>query len=92
MGNALAFTSGSTSLNLSQYKINAFAVWSADSTSAIILTEANTLTDVIFKHDYPAGAQNAIANPKWYSFGQGQPLGNIKAPTVTAGTVYLYFI
>ena len=88
MGNAAVIVDS----QISKFYVNAVAVWSADTTAAILLTGANTIADIIFKHDYPAGVGIAYSNPKWYSFGQAQRAENLKAPIVTAGTAFLYLV
>lgn len=92
MGNVLALTSANQPIHMDTINVNAIAFWSADTTGAALLTGANTANDIYFKHDYPAGSGNAYNNPKWYSFGQGQPMQGIKAPVLTAGTLFIYFV
>ena len=91
MGNAFALFSGGTIINTSKQMVNAFAVLSSGSGGNILLTGLNTADDVIFKYD-AGGSLLSESNPKWYSFAQAQPIDNLKAPVVTAGTVLLYFV
>ena len=92
MGNVLALTSANIPIHLDTFNVNAIAFWSADTTAALLLTGANTANDIYFKHDYPAGSGNAYANPQWFSFGMAQPMQILKAPIVTNGTAFIYFV
>ena len=91
MGNVLALSSGGTIINTSKQMVNAWAVYSASSNASILLTGLNTAEDIIFRYD---GGSSIVSseNPKWFSFGQAQPIENLKAPIVTSGTVLLYFV
>ena len=92
MGNKVALADVSGGNQISKMMVNAIGFWATDSTAALLLTGANTSSDIAFKHDYPTGALNSIKNPQWFPFGQAQPFENIKAPVVTAGTAFLYFV
>lgn len=96
MGNVLALTSANQSMQLSNIQVNAFAVYATNSSTSILLTGANTATDIYFKHHYVAlmasDTSNLVlsGNPSWYAFGKPQYITDLKAPIVTAGTVLLY--
>ena len=94
MGNAPVLGADSA---MTKFMVNAFAVWQVSTAGAIILTGANTATDIIFKSDWVALSADTAGkiyanNPSWYSFGQAQPIEILKAPTVTSGTAFLYFV
>lgn len=74
------------------YNVTAYGFWAADSTAAFRLTGTDTAADIIIKHDFPAGASNAIENPRWFSFGAPHAIGVLKAPVVTSGTAFLYLV
>jgi len=97
MGNSLALRSGTDDPQTRTVMVNAFAVWQTGTTGAILLTGASTTQDIIFKSDWVSLTSDSMGkvfanNPSWFSFGQAQPIENIKAPLVTAGTVFLYFV
>lgn len=85
MGNSLVIVD----TQYKDYRVNAFAVWAVDSTASIMLTGANTATDIIFKS---SGNPLLLENPKWFSFSQNQAIGDLKCPIVTAGTAFLYLV
>lgn len=97
MGNNLALTSANTPIHTSKFMINAISVYQTDTTGSIMLTQANTSLDVIFRSDWIGLTSDSMGkvfvnNPSWFSFGQAQPIEGLKAPIVTAGTVMLYFV
>lgn len=96
MGNNLALTSANLSIQINKLMVNAIAVYQMNTTGSIMLTGADTST-ALFRSDWLALTSDSmglsyINNPSWFSFGQAQPFENIKAPIVTAGTVFLYFV
>ena len=72
---------------MKDYEVNAISFWSANSTGALLLTENNTATDIVFKLD---GSPLLVQNPRWYPFSIKQSLGDLKVPILTAGTAFLY--
>lgn len=97
MGNALALTSANMSIQMAKIMVNAIAVYQTDTTGSISLTSADTSAGAVFRSDWQSLTSDSMGkiffnNPAWYSFGDPQPFENIKAPIVTAGTVYLYFV
>ena len=96
MGNVLALTSANRSIQISKLMVNAIAVYQTDTTGSISLTGADT-TNSVFRSDWLGLTADSMGkvfvnNPSWFSFGQAQPFENFKAPIVTAGTVFLYFV
>lgn len=91
-GNRFALVDVSGGNQITKFYVTAIAVWGVDSTTAILLTGANTAQDIFFIHDYPAGATNVVSNPRWFPFAVPQRLETIKAPIVTAGTAFLYLV
>jgi len=97
MGNNLALRSGTDDPQTSKFMVNAIAVWSADTTGAVLLTAASTTQDILFRYNWVGLTSDSMgkvlhSNPSWFSFGQAQPFDNIKAPVVTGGTAFLYFV
>ena len=95
MGNAIALTSANMPIQVTKLSINAIAVWQTGTTGAILLTGANTAQDIVFKQDWislssDTAGKSFDTNPKWFPFSQPQRIETLKAPVVTAGTVFLY--
>ena len=97
MGNALILTSADRVVQNREYKINAIAIYAVDTTASIALTGADTALATFFRYSFlPASGTTGgavldpIQNPAWFSFSGGQYLQDLKCPTVTAGTAYLY--
>ena len=68
-------------------EVNAISFWAADSTGALLLTEANTATDIVFRLN---GSPLLVENPRWYPFAIKQSIGDLKVPILTAGTALIY--
>lgn len=97
MGNRLALTSANMSIQLNKIMVNAIAVYQMDTTGSIAITGNDTLNGILFRSDWLGLTSDSMGkvfvnNPSWFSFGQPQLFENIKAPTVTAGTAFLYFV
>ena len=92
MGNVLLLNSAGRVVNLDELSVSAFAFWTVDTTGTIILTEANTATDLVYIQGYFSNGAGASANPRtvFNSFAKPVKIGNLKAPTVTAGTGFIY--
>lgn len=92
MGNVVLLTSANQAVNLDELSVSAFGFWSVDTTSAIILTEANTATDLVYIQGYFVNGAGTSTNPRmtFSSFAKPVKIGNLKAPTVTAGTGFIY--
>ena len=78
-----------------KFYVNAIAIYQVNTTGSVTLTGVNTATDLIFKSDWLALTADSMGkvfvnNPSWYSFGQLQRMEDIKSPTITAGTAFLY--
>ncbi len=87
MGNSLVIPG----TQISKYRVSAWSFWSLNTTGSLLLTGANTSSDIQLIYDTPAGSSGAQQpNPKWFSFGMDCILENLKAPVVTNGTAFLY--
>jgi len=97
MGNTLALTSANMPIGISKYMVNAIAVYQTSTAGSILLTQQDTANGMLFRSDWIGLTTDSMGkvfvnNPSWFGFGQAQPMENIKAPIVTAGTVFLYFV
>ena len=95
MGNSFVLDSATLLRNLGQYKIQAVSFFMLDTSASMILTQANTSLDVVFNSNMLTvgilsnnGAM--VQNPKQMIFPLGLRVSDLKVPTVTAGTGYIY--
>lgn len=97
MGNALALTSANMSIQINKLMVNAIAVYQTSTAGSVSLTGTDTAAGALFRSDWLGLTSDSMGkvfvnNPSWFPFGQPQPFEDLKAPIVTAGTVYLYFV
>ena len=84
--------------NLSDYRVGAISFFAISTLANIILTNANTSTDVVFNCNYITigilSANNGfvVNNPQQVTFPGGLRVSDLKVPTLTAGTAYLYLV
>ena len=97
MGNALILTSANQAIHLDDFKIQTISFFMSNTLGSLVLTQANTATDIVFNSNVIVSgiltaATNAIlqTNPVSVNFPLGWRASDLKAPTVTAGTAYLY--
>ena len=92
MGNAVLLTSANQAINIDELSVSAFGFWAVDTTSAILLTEANTALDIVFLQGYFVNGAGTSTNPRMIttSFANPVKFGNLKVPTLTAGTGFIY--
>ena len=97
MGNAFILNSADLVLNLDELKIQTISFFMLNTLGSVVLTEANTDTSVIFNSNaivtgILTAATNAVIqfNPVSVNFPLGFRTGNLKVPTLTAGTAYIY--
>lgn len=97
MGNAFVLTSANQAVLLDDLKIQTISFFMLNTLGSVILTQANTLTDVVFNSNVIVtgiltAATNAIVqfNPVHVTFPLGFRTGDLKVPTLTAGTAYIY--
>ena len=95
MGNAFVLTSENLIRNIDEYKIQAVSFFMLDTSATMILTQANTSLDVVFNSNMVTvgilsnnGAM--VQNPKQVTFPLGLRTSDLKVPTLTAGTGYVY--
>lgn len=84
MGNSFLLTSATTIININKLKISTIAFWSSDTTGAFRLSGTNTTN--CFVH---------LTNPNNNATTVGAVIGgvnftDVKVPTLTAGTAFLY--
>ena len=97
MGNKIALADVSGGNQISKIMVNAIAVYQTSTAGSVALTGADTSGDILFRSDWIGLTTDSMGkvfvnNPSWFSFGQAQPFENVKAPILTAGTVFLYFV
>lgn len=94
-GNAFIVDTISNSAGqLKHFHVNQVSFWSSDSTGRMQLSETDT-TNVIVSYSWITVGSNGAAfimlpATQQTSFGQEQPLENLKMPTLTAGTAWIY--
>ena len=83
--------------NLDEFKIQAISFFSLNTLGSIILTQANTSTDVVFNSNVVLSGiltalTNAVlqVNPVQVTFPLGLKVSDLKVPTLAAGTGYIY--
>ena len=93
MGNAPILGSAS---NLTSFRIGAISFFRLSTASTIIITRANTSLDVVFNSNMVMtgviGTNMAVnfENPIQVTFPGGMRTNDLKIPTLTAGTAYIY--
>ena len=97
MGNAFVLTSANQVIHLDDFKIQTISFFSLNTLGSVIFTQANTSTDVVFSSNFVlsgilTAATNAIlqTNPVSITFPLGLRTSELKVPTLTAGTAYIY--
>lgn len=94
MGNALILTSANQALNLTEFRVNAFAFLCVDSTSTITISGPNT-SDIMYTERLilmGTHSNNGTVAQQFLrmSFGTPQSFFNLKVPTLTNGTGFIY--
>ena len=97
MGNAFILDSANMRRNLDEYKIQAISFFSLNTLGSVVITQANTSTDVIFNSNVVlSGILTALTsavlqvNPVHATFPLGFRTSDLKVPTLAAGTAYIY--
>ena len=97
MGNSFILTSANLVRNLDEYKIQAISFFSLNTLGSVIITQVNTSTDVVFNSNVVlsgilTAATNAVlqVNPVHVTFPLGLRCSDLKVPTLTAGTAFIY--
>lgn len=72
--------------NINDYVISGIAVWGVDTTAAILLTEANTASDIVYK--YNGNSTIAGVNPLVLAY--AIKVGELRVPVLTAATGFVY--
>ena len=95
MGNSFILDSATLIRNLTQYKLQAVSFFMLDTSASLIITQANTSLDVVVNMNMVTvgilsnnGA--VVNNPNRVIFPYGLRVSDLKVPTITAGTGYLY--
>ena len=82
--------------NMSILSVNAFAFWSSDTLGKCVFTldvTAGAVADnvVVFQSlANGTGGNTERGQTQWYSFASPQKFQNLKVPTLTAGTAWIY--
>lgn len=91
MGNAFILASANMPVHISKLHVNSIAFWSSDTTGRCIITEIDTTNCIASFSWMASGTGNGFqAATQSTSFGNMQPLENIKIPVLTAGTAWVY--
>lgn len=97
MGNNFMLTSANLVRNLDEYKIQAISFFSLNTLGSVVITQADTSTDVIFNSNVVLSGiltalTNAVlqVNPVQVIFPLGFRASDLKVPTLAAGTAYIY--
>lgn len=91
MGNALILNSANSPMQILKMKVNSIAFWSSDTTGRCIITEIDTTNCIASFSWFANGTGGGIqAATQTTSFGNSQPFENLKIPTLTAGTAWIY--
>lgn len=83
--------------NLDEFKIQTISFFRLSTLGTCIITQANTSTDVVFNSNVVVtgiltALTNAVLfeNPKTVMFPLGFKTSDLKVPTLSAGTAYIY--
>ena len=90
MGNLNAV--GGTSASITTFYVNAFAFLAGGTNGACIISGADT-TDHIFRATYvnsETGSTISVAGLQTLNFSVPQKFGDLKVPTLTAGTAWIF--
>lgn len=90
MGNLFMLGSAVNVYNIKKFQVNAIAFFSADTTGAFTLTEANTAADIVYRFGYISGQAGEPASPNLIHFANPLVVGDLKCPVVTSGTGFIY--
>lgn len=92
MGNAFILTSANIPIHISKLHVNSVAFWSSDTSGRCIISEADTTNHVVSLGWMSNGASvtGFQAATQSTSFGNMQPFENLKIPTLTSGTAWIY--
>mgnify|MGYP001572601507 CR=1 FL=1 len=88
MGNLEAV--GGTSSNITNYNIQSIAIWASSTLGSLVLTGANTATDVIVQLSYINAGSGIIPAIQSVNFPLGLRVNNLKSTTVTACSGFVY--
>ncbi len=88
MGNFEAV--GGSSSNITVYNIQAIALWATSTLGSLVLTGANTATDVILQLSYVNAGSGIVNATQFVDFPLGLRVNNLKCTTITAGSGFVY--
>ncbi len=89
MGNAFILNSANMSNQIQKLKVNSIAFWSSDTTGRLQMSEADT-SNIVVSMGWVNGGSGFQGATQTTSFGNSQPFENLKVPTLTAGTAWIY--
>ena len=81
---------GGTSSNITTYNIQTIALWAANTLGNLVLTGANTATDVVVQLSIINAGSGIVPGLQSVNFPLGLRLSNLKCTTVTAGSGFVY--
>ena len=83
---------GGTSAKIGTYNIQAIALWSVSTLGNLVLTGANTATDIVVQLGYVNAGSGIVNSFQSISFPNGLRLNNLKCRTITAGSGFIYLV
>ncbi len=90
-GNSFIISTISNSAShFTKFHVNAIEFWSADTTGKCIISSGADTTNVIKMFGWVNGGAGFAPATQSTEFGQQQPLEDLKFPTLTAGTAWIY--
>lgn len=90
MGNNLLLTSANQVINISNLNVQAIGFYSIDTTGVMIVTGVNT-SDVVWRGGWVVnGASGLSPATQWFPVPKPIKWENLKVPTLTAATGWLY--
>lgn len=89
MGNQFILQLANSSMQLTNFHANAVMFWSSDTTGRMIISGVDTSNHLVSLGWLNGGAGFAPAT-QGTQFGQKQTVADLKIPTLTAGTAWIY--
>lgn len=93
MGNNFILTSANQAIQISNIHANAVMFWSSDTTGRLIISSADTTNHLVSLGWLVSGTGGGLApSNQSTQFGQKQTVSDLKVPTLTAGTAWIYLV
>lgn len=91
MGNAFVLNSANMPVHITKFHVNSIAFWSSDTTGRLVLSEIDTTNHLVSMGWTGNGTSIGFNGATQFtSFGDNQMFENLKVPTLTAGTAWIY--